>query len=353
MNSTHATAALSKTFSRTIALGLFFSLALGSIACAPPPPNAAPTPNGPSTAAKKSGTIRFALITAVSAAGMPVEMALAQLRQEGYDVQETVFPDGNVEADALARGDMDMGGGNPVTLWPAIVKGARVRTIASQYENPFSIVAANDIKECKDLQGKNFASGSPSGFNAVLVNLYIQENCPGTSPNYLVISDSAARMAALLAGQADATPLEIADILQANKQAPGKYHSLVDFAKAYKKIEFATVAVNQDFAAKHREMVQDMLASLVTTYRAIKANPQLIYDAMAQTLKMTPEDAKTTSDAYLAAGVWDVNGGMTNDSVQATINFFAKQKKLPATIKPEDVADLSFLNTVLKELGQQ
>jgi hypothetical protein len=79
----------------------------------------------------------------------------------------------------------------------------------------------------------------------------------------------------------------------------------------------------------------------------------VLYEQAVSRLKITPEEAKQIGDAYLQAGLWDPNGGLTAENVQYTLDFFKNAKGVPASLKVDDVADLSYLNAVLDEMGRK
>ena len=110
---------------------------------------------------------------------------------------------------------------------------------------------------------------------------------------------------------------------------------------------------NRAFTAAHPDIARDYVQSIITVNRAILANPQLLRDAMVKHLNYTPEQAGAIADAYLAAKVWDPNGGLSAESVKTTLEFLIQHGTLPATLKVEDVSDLSFLNSVLDKMGRQ
>ena len=132
------------------------------------------------------------------------------------------MPASDTTIDTLARGDVDIVGVS-VASWAAIPKGAKISAIVAHNANPFSIVATRGISNCSDLNGRNFAAGSPGTINTLLVNLYFEQNCGGSVPVQLTVADSQAREAALLGGQVDATTVEIADMQQLSVEAPGRF----------------------------------------------------------------------------------------------------------------------------------
>jgi ABC-type nitrate/sulfonate/bicarbonate transport system substrate-binding protein len=110
---------------------------------------------------------------------------------------------------------------------------------------------------------------------------------------------------------------------------------------------------NLDFAGAHPDIARDYVRSLISVNRAIQENPQLLRDAMVKHLEYTPEQAKATAEAYLAAKIWDPNGGLSAESIQTTLGFLAQQGTVPANLTVDDVADLSYLNGVLAEMGRE
>lgn len=339
-------------FQHYVSISTIFLLGLFLVACSQTAPGpSAPTPQT-TTAQKKSGTLRFGTFSTPNASSMAWLMALDMLKQEGYTVETTVFASSDTTIETLARGDVDIVGVS-VGSWVAIPKGAKITSIVAHNANPFSIAARQDITTCSDLNERNFAVGSPGTINTWLVNLYFKQNCADSAPVLATIADSQARLAALLAGQVDATTIEIADMQQLSVLAPGKFHTLVEFSKAFPDINFTVAMTNLAFTAAHPDIVRDYVRSIVTVNRAIRANPQVLSDAMVKHLNYTPEQAGTAADAYLAANLWDPNGGVSENSIHTTLQFLIQQNALPATLKVTDVSDLSYLNAVLDQLGRQ
>ena len=68
---------------------------------------------------------------------------------------------------------------------------------------------------------------------------------------------------------------------------------------------------------------------------------------------MDEDTARALGAAYLDIGEWDPNGALTPDNIQFTLDFLAANTSLPAGLAVDDVADLSYLNAVLDEIGRQ
>lgn len=279
-------------------------------------------------------------------------MAHDLLRAQGYTVETQFFAGADLEVAALAQGDLDLGNGSTRTHWNADAKGAGILTIMEEAGDAWSLVTRPDIKTCADLNDKRAAYSSAGALNAALLKAYIGENCPEAQPQILLIANSSARAAALAAGELDATTLELVDVMQLEQGAPGKFHTLINFAEALPRLKTTGVHVRSEFAKQHPEQVRDYIKAVLTIHRQIQTNPKLLVDAAVKLLKMDPADAERTATAYLKNNIWNVNGGMTKEDVVYSVDFFTKTGSLSEGLTADKVSDLSYLEAVLNDIGR-
>lgn len=344
-------------------LGTLATLAMG---CAPitlgtPPAPAATTvpaastttapPTSPSAA--KTGTFRFFDLSNLDVRDVPLLIAMDDLQAQGYTVEKNYVANSTIIAEALTRGDADLGVFNTQTAWAAIGKDAPIRTIAQFTGGTFVIASKAEIQDCKDLAGKRVGLATTSGTNPALLNLYLKDKCGGAAPEFVVIPESAGRRAALLAGELDASMMPVEEFLKIQDQAPDKYRELIPLSKAYENVQVDAIHVRQGFAQEHPEMVKDFLRAMLTANRAVAANPQMLIDESVKRLELDPPTAKKISEAHLGNKIWDANGGLTQENIQSTLDFYSGGTGLEPGLKVEDVADLSFLKAVLEELGKK
>ena len=78
---------------------------------------------------------------------------------------------------------------------------------------PFGVYALkkSGIKTPKDLDGKKLALHSEGAVSTAMVKNWVNTKCPGTKPNYVIIAGSDNRLAAMLANQIEASPVELGD----------------------------------------------------------------------------------------------------------------------------------------------
>lgn len=356
---------------RKLALLMVGSLAVLALGCAPitvtPPPAATAVPAAPTSAAaatiavaptvpaaaNKTGTYHFFDLSNLDVRDVPLLMAMDELQAQGYTVEKNYVANSTVLTEALARGDADLGVFNTQTAWTAIKKGAPIRTIAQFTGGTFVIASKADIQDCADLAGKRVGLAATSGTAPALLALYLKEECDDAAPEYLVIPESAGRRAALLAGELDASIMPVEEFLKIEDEAPGKYRVVIPLSKEFANVQVDAIQVRQGFAQEHPEMVKDFLRAMVQANRAVAANPQLLIDESVKRLELDPATAKKIAEAHLANKIWDANGGLTQANVQGTIDFYGQTGALDKGIQVEEVANLSFLNAILDELGRQ
>ncbi len=330
-------------------------LCVVAIACTAQTPPAAPTPpTSPSATPGKSGTLRFSLLNGISSIkDTPWLMALDDLKAQGYTVEIVPFAKGELIPAALERGDIEVGSANTNTAWAAITKGANQRTVVGRMGMTFYLVAKQDLQACRDLDGRKVVFNSRQATAYVMFEKYIEQNCPDAKPQIVLISDSANRLAALQAGEVDAGNLEIDDWLQLDAAAPGKYRILIDFGKEFPNVAYLTFGVQRTWAEQHPDMLKDFIRALLTAHRRVLEDPKLLRDEIAKRFSMDPDKAQKLAEMYGTHNIWDANGGLTADNLASTIDFLASNGSVPPGLKVEAVADLSYLNAVLAEMGRK
>ena len=314
----------------------------------PPAPSATPT-----KPPAKSGTLRFFHILNYDMRSIPEMMALDDLQAQGYNVTQTSLSSSALIADALSRGDADVATFNNQTMWTAIAKGATPRTMVQGTQSSPFLLVNQTVKSCRDLDGKSVALPAPTGLNPSLFDAYFKDHCPGVKPQVVVIAEAASRSAALQSGQIDGVLVQFEETLLIEQSAPGKFQRLVDFSKEYPLVLVNGIQVSETWAKQNPQIAKDFIRALLTAHRRMNDNPQVLYDEGVKRLGLTPAIAKQVGDAILQGGMFDPNGGLTKENVQYTLDFLAGIKSGPAGLKADDVADFSYLNAVLDEMGRR
>ena len=301
----------------------------------------------------KSGTIRFALLDTTDVKDVPWLMALDSLEEQGYTTEVVNFGKSSLIPPALVQGDIDIAVGSTTLNWAAIAQGADIATVVGKVNTSFLLITNMDVQSCGDLDGKVLTFATRQSVGYVMFEEYLDQNCPGTGPEILLISGSANRVAGLELGEVDGAYLELEHWLRLQETAPGEFQVLIDFAKEFPEVQIETFNVRREWAEENREQVEDFVRALLVANRSVIADSQLLRDGIVKHLSIDPARAQELAEAYLLEQIWDPNGQLSSENVQATLDFLSAAGMLPADLKVEDVADLSYLNAVLDEIGRQ
>ena len=297
--------------------------------------------------------IKFSNSSTPAFSYIPLLMAQDALRSMGYKVDNVTFNESEVSVEAVNKNEAQLGSGSTYTVMQAIQKGGKMKLIGDRNSNEWAIAAINAITDCNTLNGKRLAIHSEGAVSTAMVNAWLQDKCPQAKPNILVIPGSDKRAAAILANQIDATPIELADWIDLQKKAPGRFHLLADLAHDLPKLDSSAMYVNNDFLAKNRPALVDFVTELIKADRAVLANPDLLKQANKKYNLGNDDSIDEIIKGYLSINGFDKNGGFDADKMAYSIDFFTKANQLKPGVKVEDVADVSIINEVLAKLGKQ
>lgn len=314
-------------------------------ACASVAPSVAP----PLTSRK----IRVGIPSLPTVRNVPLYMALDALRMQGYQVETVTLARFDLVPVALANGEIDFGSFSPQGGWAAIAQGAPLETIVAQFSPTWALVVSDKVETCADLGKYPIGYSATTGIQQAMLTRYVNQNCPGTVPQIVVAGDPDARLVALLAGQLDGSPLEPEAQLQVDQTAPGKFHRVFHAARDFPDIQIATFAVRRAWGQQNPEVVRDFVRALITAHRRVNDNPQLLRDEIAKQHGFDAARAQYLADAYLQEKTWEPNGGLTPENIQLTLDLLKSIGALPPEIQVKDVANLSYLNQVLSEIGRK
>ena len=95
------------------------------------------------------------------------------------------------------------------------------------------------------------------------------------------------------------------------------------------------------------------MRALLEANRRVAADRPMLYAEAQKRIGLDAAAAKETADMYLDTNAWDPNGGLTAENVKFTLDFLTGIGAVPAGLKVENVADLSYLNAALDEIGRK
>jgi ABC-type nitrate/sulfonate/bicarbonate transport system substrate-binding protein len=296
--------------------------------------------------------IRYADLINIDVRDVPLLMAADDLESKGYTIEKVYLQSSAITTDLLVRGDVDIAMINNQTVWTAIAKGADLRTIGPFTRTTGVVGAADAIRSCQDLDGKSVGVPSSAGLSPLLFRTYLSRHCPGSQPELVVLPESNARADALLTGRVDAALLPSEELLKLQRQGSVPLHAMYAYASEFPDVQAEGLHVRREWAAQHGPAIKDFLRAQLLAYRRVIDHPQVLFDESVKRLSIDADTATAIGGSHLAMHIWDGNGLLTADNVQSTIDFLIKANALPPGTQTRQVADFSYLNAVLDEIGR-
>jgi NitT/TauT family transport system substrate-binding protein len=304
---------------------------------------------------KPSGdlTVRAGFSSQISFNDLPMWITSERLNKQGWKTETVEFTQAELATEAIAKGDVVYGSGATSSALLANQKGARILLAADQNLNHWTMVSTPAITKCADLNGKRLAIHSQGAVSTAMVRIWVDRTCKGTNPNYIVIAGSQNRAAALINGQIDATPLEMADWISIEDEHPGKYRLLENFSKGLPDLSTTGLYVNGDWVERNKEVAVAYMAELLKTNRMIAEDPKLVEDAARLKLpEMSEKVRPKVVAAYNSFDAFPPNGGLTREKVEGTIKFFTEGGVLQPGLAADKAANLSILEGALAIVGK-
>jgi len=320
---------VSRRMSALALSGLFVVAACGGAEATPAPtqtaaPTEAPSDGSPAPS-EMPGTKEFKIaFTSPGLSTSPFLAAIDALEDQGYKIDITILDASELLAEGVASGEFAFASGANNGILAAVSKGANLKAITARVANEWTLYARNDITQCSDLGGKRVAIHSQGAVSTAMVRNYIAENCPGTEPEYVVIEGSPNRVAALLADQIDASPVELGDSIQIDAQAGDRFSLLTSFAEDLPNLQTTSVYVNGNFARENPATVVAVIRAILDQHAAIDGDPAYLR-SIAEEFVPDAIDAGTIDAAtkrYVDLKMFPVDGGITPEKMQYTAEFF-------------------------------
>ncbi len=297
--------------------------------------------------------IRVAYPSSADMGDIPSLLAWEQLKAQGVEVIPRFFPKTDLAVQAVVAGEADIGSAAGIAVAKAVESGMKLRVIAEQVRNEWQLVTPVSFKDPKQLDGKRVGYHAPITVTEALVKW--MANHYKITPNWMIVPGSDVRAEALMRGQLDATPAEIADVLNILNSKPGQFHVLISYAKIFPQLIGSMYFARADYLQKNGAIVESVLEAILKTHRSIEDRPALVKEAALKHLPETkPELIDAIGAAYKDLRIWDINGGASKDRGDASIKFFEESGLLKkGAVTFQQSFDTGPLETVLKKIGRK
>ncbi|HEY6792822.1 MAG TPA: hypothetical protein VI365_36480, partial [Trebonia sp.] len=141
--------------------------------------------------------------------------------------------------------------------------------------------------------------------------------------NFVYQPNSATRAAALVAGQVDASPLELDDVDKILGQTGSAYHVLIAYDSALPWILGNVIFTSKSFLSAHKPVAQAYVNALAEADTEAYADPNGFLAKYSNLLSGYTESVlKDSMDQSAAAHIWGTSGGLlTTSDVAKTLSF--------------------------------
>ena len=302
---------------------------------------------GLSVSGAQADKIRIALAETPSDEVAAFFVALDRAKANGLDYEWTAFSDEELAIQAILSGQMDIGFGTP---YAAMQKAkAPVRIIFQLSKLKFFPVTSKKYSKLEDLDGEPILLHSRGGGTDSIANVI--ENKLGIKfGKRSYVPGSANRIVALIAGQTDATIVDLSNKNKLVKQQGDKFNVLPMFeVDASDEALFA----NLDWIKANEKDVGIFVNALLSVYRDMAKDPTIIRRETDPNgpIGQLPKEILDSLDGFYAdaveGGLYDPNGG-GRKAAKADIDWYSAAGQLtgdPAALNIEDFWYLKPLDT--------
>jgi NitT/TauT family transport system substrate-binding protein len=283
--------------------------------------------------------------------------AVDALNERGYNIEIAELAESELVTEGVASGQFALGEGanNPALI--AIEQGANVKFIVDRNANEWGIIAVSEVTTCSQLVDSRVAIHSLGSVSGAMLKNWISEECPDRLADYqpLIIAGSQNRAAALIAGQIDASPVELRDSIVLSKEG---FQILADFSSGLPLLNASSVHANADWLEANPDVAYDFIKELITQNRRINAEDGYLFSIYERyfpdEVAEDPDLAKEVAAEYIKRELFRNNGGLTPESMEYTAEFFGPNGTgdVSKDFTADEISDLTLLNKVLDELGR-
>jgi NitT/TauT family transport system substrate-binding protein len=282
--------------------------------------------------------IRIALAETPSDELAAFFVALDRAKKNGLEYEWTAFSDEELAIQAVLSGQMDIGFGTP---YAAMQKSkAPIRIIFQLSKLKFFPVTSKKYSDLKELDGQPIMLHSRGGGTDSIANV-IEEKIGIKFGDRIYVSGSSNRVAALMAGQTDATIIDLSNKNKLMKIAGDKFNVLPMFdVDASDEALFA----NLDWIKANEAEVDIFVKALLSVYRDMAADPTIVSKETDPNgpIGQLPKEVLDSLDGFykdaVEGGLYDVNGG-GEKAAKADMDWYSRAGQLtgdPASLNIED-----------------
>ena len=297
----------------------------------------------------QAAKIRIALAETPSDELAAFFVALDRAKKMGLDYEWTAFADEELAIQAILSGQMDIGFGTPYSAMQR--SKAPVRIVFQLSKLKFFPVTSKKYSKLEDLDGEPILLHSRGGGTDSIANV-IEERLGIKFGKRSYVPGSANRVVALVAGQADATIIDLSNKNKLMKLQGDKFNVLPMFeVDASDEALFANV----NWIKANEKDVDIFVKALLSVYRDMIKDPTIIRRETDPNgpIGQLPKEVLDSLDGFyteaVEGGLYDANGG-GEKAAKADLEWYSRAGQLtgdPSTLKVEDFWYLKPLHSAM------
>ncbi|POF29801.1 ABC transporter substrate-binding protein [Roseibium marinum] len=297
--------------------------------------------------ADAAGKIKIALAETPSDELAAFFVALDRAKANGLDYEWTAFSDEELAIQAVLSGQMDIGFGTPYAAMQR--SKAPIRIVFQLSKLKFFPVTSKKYDKLEDLNGEPIMLHSRGGGTDSIANV-IEDKVDIKFGDRSYVPGSSNRVAALMAGQTDATIIDLSNKNKIMKIAGDKFNVLPMFeVDASDEALFA----NLDWIKNNEKDVDIFVNALLSVWQDMAEDPTIISketDPNGPIGQLPPEILGTLDEFYAAAvegGLYDPNGGGEKAAL-ADFDWYSRAGQLEGDLSTLKVEDFWYLEPLKK-----
>ncbi len=298
---------------------------------------------GPAQANK----IRIALAETPSDELAAFFVALDRAQKNGLDYEWTAFSDEELAIQAILSGQMDIGFGTPYSVMQR--SKAPVRIIFQLSKLKFFPVTSKKYSKLEDLNGEPIMLHSRGGGTESIANV-IENRLNMKFGKRSYVPGSANRIAALIAGQTDATIVDLSNKNKLVKLHGNNFNVLPMFeVDASDEALFA----NLNWIKANSKDVDIFVGALVSVYQDMMKDPTIISRETNPDgpIGQLPKEVLGNLDQFytdaVAGGLYDANGGGMK-AAKADMEWYSKAGQLQGDAASLNINDFWYMEPLNK-----
>jgi len=292
--------------------------------------------------AAQADTLKIALAETPSDELAAFFVALDRAKANGLDYEWTAFSDEELAVQAILSGQMDIGFGTPYSAMQR--SKAPIRIIFQLSKLKFFPVAVEEYTDLSQLDGQPIMLHSRGGGTDSIANV-IEDRMSMSFGDRSYVPGSSNRVVAMLAGQANATILDLSNKNKIIAEAGDRFNVLPMFdVDASDEALFA----NLDWIKENSEQVDILVEALVSVWQDMAKDPTIISRETNPDgpIGQLPAEILAELDGFyteaVAGGLYDANGG-GRIAAKADLDWYSAAGQLDGNPAEMDIEDFWYL----------